>query len=100
MAKRAAGALRELDQILDGAQPGAPVALPNRAGVTVEVLLDEDGHTRAASGDEEIIDRAVLLGQLASKPVTLVTADTGMRFRAQAAALTTLRLPDWYRKDQ
>jgi hypothetical protein len=100
MAKRAAGALRALDQILDGAQPGAPVALPDRAGVSVEVLLDEDGHTRAASADDEIIDRAVLLGQLAGKPVTLVTADTGMRLRAQAAGLATLRLPDRYSKDQ
>lgn len=100
MAERAAAALRALDAALDGAPPGAAVGLPGRAGVSIEVLLDEPGHTRMAAADDEIIERSVLLTQLSGGPVTVVTADIGMRLRVQAAGLSALKLADRYGKDQ
>jgi hypothetical protein len=81
-----------LDTLLDGAPPGGSVPVAGRAGVSVEALLDEEGHARTARADNEIIERAVLLGQLAGAPATLVTADTRMRLRAQCAGTTSAAL--------
>ncbi|WP_189845403.1 PIN domain-containing protein [Streptomyces umbrinus] len=100
MAQRARSALRALDKFLDGARPGRVAPLPGRAGVTIEILMDEPGHRREASADDEVIERGVLLAQITCAPVTVVTADTGMRLRATAAGLETLRLPAESGKDQ
>ncbi|WP_327342771.1 PIN domain-containing protein [Streptomyces europaeiscabiei] len=100
MAQRARRALRALDGVLDGTQPGAAASVPGRPGVSIEILLDEAGHRREAGADDEIIERSVLLAQITGGPATVVTADTGMRLRAQAAGLHAVRLPEKYRKDQ
>lgn len=100
MSQRARSALRALDGILDGAEPGEAAPVPYRAGVTLEILIDEAGHERRPSADDEIIERAMLLAQITDSPTTVVTADTGMRLRAQVAGLGTLRLADSHRKEQ
>lgn len=100
MSQRARRALHMLDQALDGADPSAAVPLPNRPAVSIEVLMDEAGHSRTTNADDEIIERGVLLAQITGAPVTVVTADTGMRLRAEAAGLNALRLPKSYGKDQ
>lgn len=100
MAKRARSALRALDGIMKDTDPGAAALVPGRPGVTLEVLMDEAEHTRRASADAEIIERAVLLAQITSASVAVVTADTGMRLRAQSAGLGALRLADTHGKDQ
>lgn len=100
MSQRARQALRALDQTLDGTQLGMAAPVPGCPNVTLEILMDEAGHTRAASADDEIIERSELLAQITGAPVTVVTADTGMRLRAQAAGLKALQLPENYRKDQ
>lgn len=99
MSERATAALRALDRMLDGTTPGSPVPVPGRTGVSIEVLLDEEGHARASSADDEIIERAALLSQITRTATAVITADTGMRMRAQAAGLDTLKL-DGYGKDQ
>lgn len=100
MSQRARRALRALDQMFDGAQPGMAAPVPGRPDVTIEVLMDETEHTREASADDEIIERSALLEQITGSPITVITADTGMRLRAQAAGLTVVTLPENYRKDQ
>lgn len=100
MSQRARRALRALDRMLDGTQPGAATPVPGRPGASIEVLLDEAGHRREASADEEIIERSIAAGTDHRRSVTVVTADTGMRLRAQAAGLHVVRLPEKYRKDQ
>ena len=95
--------MRALDRVLDAATPGAAAALPRRADVSIEVLLDEIGHVRAVGADDEIIERAVLLGQITAAPATLVTADTGItrprRGTGRAQAPSELRqgqgVPVW-----
>lgn len=64
------------------------------AGVTVEVLPDEVGHPRAASNDQEILDRCELLRQATGNPATLITGDSGMRTSAQARGIDVFKLSD------
>ncbi|QMU78329.1 hypothetical protein GXW83_24100 [Streptacidiphilus sp. PB12-B1b] len=59
--------------------------------MSVEVLMDEDGHHREAGADDEVIARSMLLWQITGGQVAVVTADTGMRLRAQAAGLQVVR---------
>ena len=54
--------------------------------------MDETGHVRRPSADDEIADRVAVLAQLAAQEVMLVTADTGMAFRARANGVDVLKL--------
>ena len=65
-----------------------------REGVTVEVLPDEPGHVRAASNDQEILERCEFLHQATGNPVTLITGDSGMRISAQARGIDVFKLSD------
>lgn len=62
--------------------------------VTVEVLPDEVGHLRAASNDQEILDRCDLLRQATGNPATLITGDSGMRTSAQARGIEVFKLSE------
>lgn len=62
--------------------------------VTVEILPNEAGHLRAASNDQEILNRCELLYQATGNKVTLITGDSGMRISAQARAIDVLKLTD------
>ena len=69
-------------------------------GVTLEILRDLPGHHRASSDmDAEFLDRCEFLQLAAGRPVTVVTADTGMKNRARGRldGLKLLTIPDEYR---
>jgi predicted ribonuclease YlaK len=61
--------------------------------VSIELLLDPPGHTRLASPDAEIRDRAIARSAYANR-VVLVTYDLGNTFAAQFEGLEVIRLKD------
>jgi rRNA-processing protein FCF1 len=85
---------RELLTLIDGYVTRSP---PDgyshlQPGVTVEVLPDESDHVRAASNDQEILERCEFLHQATGRPATLITGDSGMRINAQARGIDVFKL--------
>ncbi|MFD8731622.1 MULTISPECIES: PIN domain-containing protein [unclassified Streptomyces] len=64
-----------------------------RGQVSVEIVLDQPGHVRLPIDDDEIIDRAVAIQSMASRPVRLLTCDTGQHTRGCAAGLEVTKIP-------
>ncbi|WP_435280155.1 PIN domain-containing protein [Streptomyces sp. 1222.5] len=94
---KAATAIRYLESVLDGSQPGQPVQL--RQGVTLEVWTDTDTDDRIADADLAILCCAADLDNLhPSTGARVLTDDFGMRLRAQQMGLKTVRLPEKHRK--
>ncbi|MFF3208899.1 PIN domain-containing protein [Streptomyces sp. NPDC002962] len=92
---RARHALAVLDRILDTEGRGIlNLSAAGRAAVSVEVIFDEPGHTRLAHDDDEIVDRAAAVQAVASRPVKLLTYDTGQATRARFAGLTVKKFRD------
>lgn len=60
--------------------------------VTVEMLFDPPGHVRLPINGDEIIDRALAVGPLAARTLTLLTYDTGQAMRERAAGLQVKKL--------
>lgn len=87
---RANGVLRERDQAAVAA--GGPVPVPGR--VTLDVLSEPPDHVRLHHPDAEIVDRAVAIQAIAGVPVTLVTFDTTIAFRAREAGLIDVKLDE------
>jgi rRNA-processing protein FCF1 len=86
---------RELLTLIDRYETAAPDAYSQIGeGVTFEVLADEPGHLRAASTDQEILERCELLTQATAAPVTLVTGDSGVRINARARDIQVMKLSD------
>jgi rRNA-processing protein FCF1 len=84
---------RELLTLIDRYETAAPDAYAQlRAGVTFEVLADEPGHFRAASTDQEILERCEFLAQVTGSPVTLLTGDSGARINARARGIEVIKL--------
>lgn len=98
MAHRAGAGGRAIQEIVGSAAPGAAVEV--RRGTTLEVLIDERGHTRAAAADDEVIERARLLQQIVNGPVSVLTHDLGLQLRAELAGLTWTTLPERYKKPE
>lgn len=98
MAYRAGVGGRAVQEIVGSAGPGAAVEV--RRGVTLEVLLDERGHRRAAAADDEVIERARLMQQIVEAPVAVLTHDLGLQLRAELAGLSWTTLPDRYKKPE
>lgn len=92
LAERARRILPQLEAAIG--KGGVPGQL--REGVTIEVPVDRGSRFRPMDADEEILDTCRELSQLTGRAVTLVTADTAMRLRAEAQALPVTRLPDAY----
>jgi PIN domain len=92
LAKRARNLLPVLAQYVGPA--GAPGAL--KGDVTIEVFIETGPRARPEDADEEILTTCLDLAQFSSKPITLVTADYGMRLRAEAYGISTASLPDNY----
>lgn len=65
---------------------------PEAPPVRAEILLDPAGHRRLPDPDSELVDRARALRDLHDAPVTVITDDTAMLFRARAAGLEARRL--------
>jgi PIN domain len=74
---------------------GAPKALANGHG-TLEVFIEPGPRMRPADADTEILETAHDLQRLSGTKVTMVTADTGMRLRAEAEGLATVAMPASY----
>lgn len=95
---RLSGVARGLLPWLEGLFPSsdcAPVSLGD--GTTIEVLLEPRPRFRPEDPDEEVLDVAQRVRQLAGAAV-VVTADTAMRLRARAEGLTTASVPTkWLR---
>jgi PIN domain len=73
----------------DTAQPDGNLGL---GPVTMELLFDPPDHERLPDNDAEIVDRALAVQAIAGQPVTMVTYDTSMSFRARQVGLKDLLL--------
>ena len=94
---RARQTLRKLVALFDGGRPEVRRAFPNGntagGGTTIEILADPPGfYVRRRRPDDEIVRRLTHIREIAATPITLITSDTGMRFRAQVADLRTIHL--------
>lgn len=83
--------IRQLKEALRGVKPGGAASLAE--GVTIAVLPDPRGHRRLPVNDEEICDRASLLGSF-TDPVLLATNDYNMHVTALGFALDTIEVPE------
>ena len=84
---------RELLTLIDRYETAAPDAYVELGeGVTFEVLPDEPGHFRAATTDQEILERCEFLMQVTGSLVTLVTGDSGVRINARARGIEVIKL--------
>jgi len=95
LARKAATAIRFLDRILKGTQPGEPVEL--RKDAVLEIWVDTDD--RGGDADLSILRCAADLDSL--HPATgarVLTDDVGMRLRAQQLGLKVMHLPEDHRK--
>jgi hypothetical protein len=94
LARKAATAIRYLERVLKGGQPGEAVQL--RQGVVLEVWFDDD---RGSVTDLSILRCAADLSNLhPGTGARVLTDDTGMRLRAQQMGLKVMRLPEDHRK--
>ncbi len=92
LSKRASKVLRMLDQFMDDAIDAGGAQI--RPGVSLEVLRDDEDHSRRSNNDTELLDRSEFLWQVIERPVTLVTTDYGMRVRSKARGLRVRVMPD------
>lgn len=74
-------------------KPTEPTPLPSQQDVTIEVLLDGDWHQRRPNNDGEIIDQAVMISELTTQPVTLVSGDYAQLYRAATVGLNAILMP-------
>jgi rRNA-processing protein FCF1 len=95
-AERARRILPQLEAAVGTA--GAPSEL--RPGTTIEVLIEPTPRYRPTDADEEILETCRELQQYGSRPVSLVTADTAMRLRAQALNVSAVQMPSEYARLQ
>jgi hypothetical protein len=61
-------------------------------GVTFEILPDEEGHFRAPSTDQEILERCEFVMQVTGSPVILITGDSGVRINARSRGIEVIKL--------
>ncbi|WP_338907664.1 PIN domain-containing protein [Streptomyces nigra] len=95
LAKRATTAIRYLERVLQGSQPGDAVQL--RQGTTIEVWVDTDD--RGSDADLAILRCAADLDNLhPSTGSRVLTDDFGMRLRAQQVGLKVVSLPQSHKK--
>ena len=90
---RARRVVRRLRDLCGAVPPGHPANLPTRTNITVEVLLDDDRHTRRPNHDGEIIEQARLVKALTGQNVRFICVDAAMEFRARQHGLTVLAMP-------
>jgi hypothetical protein len=84
---------REMLALIDRYETAAPDAyVPLQEGVTFEILPDEPGHFRAASTDQEMLERCEFLTQVTGTPAVLVTGDSGVRINARAGDIEVIKL--------
>lgn len=102
---RARTALKTLNQVFANVTADRPIGRLHHAydttqtdgnrglgPVTMELLFDPPDHERLPDNDAEIVDRALAVQAIAGQPVTMVTYDTSMSFRARQVGLKDLLL--------
>ena len=77
--------------ILHHQAPGEGQSIIGR--VTAEIVLDQPGHIREPIPDDEIIDRAAMIRDIAGRDVRLLTCDTGQATRGRVVGLKVTKLP-------
>lgn len=92
LSKRASKVLRTLDPFMETIVTAGTAEI--EAGVTLEVLQDDEGHRRRGNNDTELLDRAEFFAQVIERSVALVTTDYGMRVRGKARNLQVRVMPD------
>ena len=86
--KRARSVLHRLWE-LNGGNASQAVPLPGSRPVTIEVLTDGSWHVRRPVNDNEIIERALAVGEITARDVILAAADYSMLYQASSAGLKT-----------
>jgi rRNA-processing protein FCF1 len=71
-----------------------------RGEVHVEMIFDPPGHERLPIADDEIVDRALAVRDLAGRPVTVVTYDSGQATRARRVGLEVCHLAHQLEPDE
>lgn len=92
-ADRARRVLKRLRELCGAVFPGHPAPIPDRAGTTIEVLVDDDWHERRPNNDGEIVHQVQYIGALTGKDVTLVCVDAAMEFRARSRGVRAWSMP-------
>ena len=88
---RARSVLRRMWE-LGGSDPERIARIPGRQ-LTVEVFLDGAWHVRRPVNDDEIVERALTVGEITGREVALATGDYKMLYRASAAGLKAVLVP-------
>jgi hypothetical protein len=94
---RARTALKTLNMVFAHVSEDQPIGrlredAPDLGPVTMELLSDPPDHERLPDPDAEIVDRALAVQNMAGHPVTMVTYDTSMAFRARQVGLKDMLL--------
>jgi predicted ribonuclease YlaK len=92
---KAQGLMRKLRALIG--PDGMPKHL--REGTTIEVFVEPGPRMRPSDADTEIIGSAHDLQRLSRRPVTIVTADTGMTLRAETEGIPTVAMPERYLRE-
>jgi hypothetical protein len=103
---RARSALKMLDEVFKRVSQDSTMGMLRKADdtpsangsiglgpITMELLFDPPDHERLPVNDAEIVDRALAVQTLAGRPVTMVTYDKNMSFRARYAGLQAISPP-------
>ena len=96
--QRARGLLSQLWRVLEPSK-GGPAALGDNTDITVEVFLDDEPRRRTLDADAEILEECRTL-RAVGRPVSLVTADTGLSIRASALGIPVVPMPDDYLRNK
>ncbi|MFE4651001.1 PIN domain-containing protein [Streptomyces sp. NPDC056707] len=99
LARKAATAIRYLDRTLGGNRDNRLPVEIRKGQATLEIWPEGQNRRRNGDADLAILDCASEIVQLLPTSRTYVlTGDIGMRLRAQQRGISTIRLPDEYRK--
>jgi hypothetical protein len=99
MHKRARGIYGMLESLMNLMNSDGITMLKD--GTPCLILLDEPGHLRSSSNDEEIVSRAGYLQQyLTPGAVSVLTRDNGMRGRALSWRLNAVKPPDNFQRSE
>lgn len=90
--RRARSVLHRLWE-LNGGNAEQAAALPGRRPVTIEVFADDSWHVRRPVNDNEIIERALAVGEITGRDVTMAAADYSMLYQASSRGLKTVLVP-------
>jgi rRNA-processing protein FCF1 len=99
LARKAATAIRYLERTMGGNRDNRLPVEIRKGQATLEIWPESQRRRRDGDADLAILDSASEIFQLLpGSRVYVLTGDMGMRLRAQQRGISTIRLPDEYRK--